>query len=103
MLIDFYNHLTSQIHTFASDLAGGDSMAKGLIVVGIIGSLVALLKTTPRYVKKLILRKYTISIKAEYGWENRNKDLYKIITEFVAKHQVNKNFIAYTNLSTGKW
>lgn len=103
MLIDFYNHLTSQIHTFASDLAGGDSMAKGLIVVGIIGGLVALLKTTPRYVKKLILRKYTISIKAEYNWENRNKDLYKIITEFVAKHQVNKNFIAYTNLSTGKY
>lgn len=94
MLQDTYNYIVSSIHALANDLASGDPMAKGLIIVAIIGAIVALGKNIPAMLRNFIIRKFTVSVKIENVWTGRNKELYNIAGEFVAKHQSKKAYIA---------
>ena len=96
MITYIYNTVTENIHSLATDLSAGDSTAKGLIIVGIIGALVALMRSVPKYIKKLIIRKYTISIKAENNWHGKNRQIFRAIARFVSANQVNKDFIVFS-------
>lgn len=94
MLTELYSTVTSYLHSLAADLSGNEPMAKGLIVVGILGAIAALCRNFPRYLWKALLRRCTVSVKVEDKWEGRNKELYKILGQFIAKQQVSKNFMA---------
>lgn len=61
-LSDTPGWIVSTIHNLSTQLSGGESMAKGLITVGIMGALVAVLRGVPTRIWLFIKQRLTVSI-----------------------------------------
>lgn len=93
MIVEIYNSLVSNIHALAEQLSGGDSMAKGLITVGILGGSLALCKNIPAVIWRLLKRNFTVTVKVEDAWAGDTRALYEAVGVFISENQVDKNFI----------
>lgn len=91
----------SPIHVIASELSGGDSMAKGLIVVGIMGGLVALCRNLPQKLYEAIKRKILVSITVSKDTQDFNQTiLFALINDFIGSHTKLKSFKVFDATNT---
>ena len=91
----------SPIHAIASELSGGDSMAKGLIVVGILGGLVALCRNLPQKLYEVVKRKILVSITVSKDVQDINQIvLFALINDFIGSHTKLKSFKVFDASST---
>lgn len=84
LIISLYQSVLGAVHSFADTLSAGDSMAKGLIIVGLLGGVVALFRKVPGKIQTVFLRKFTSTAEMTYIGQNTElKALADAIGEYI--------------------
>lgn len=100
MFSDIYTGATAFIHGIASDLSGGDAMAKGLVTVALLSGVGYLSRNIPKRIRGAFDRRCKVSVKFENPQWNEEKRLnYMAASTFVAKHQVERKHLMEPNES----
>lgn len=82
------------VHDIANHLSGGDSMARGLIVVGILGALLAIFRKTPTTLWRLFKRKTIVSVTIRNDTRDGfQQGVFKLVSLFIGKNGNLKTFL----------
>ena len=94
-------NILDSIHGLANQLSGGDSIAKGLVTVGILTTIGMLGRKIPAKLWRIFLSRFTINLTFADDWVSENRELYLAAGNFVAENQIEKDLrIVRTNIST---
>lgn len=89
-MLDFIQtSFVQPIHLFAETLSGGNFIAKGAIIVGIVGFSSRFAYKLPYLVRKFIRRKFMVNVEVR---DRGNAELYRHLSSIIAEHCKTKNF-----------
>lgn len=97
MVAELYSWFTEIIHSIAHDLSGGEPTAKGLVVVGLLGVVLASMRNLPVKVFELIKRKCSVSVRVEDSWKGETRRMHRSLGAFIAENQVSKRFLCFSD------
>ena len=89
-MLDFIQtSFVQPLHLFAETLSGGNFIAKGAIIVGIVGFSSRFAYKLPYLVKEFIRRKFMVNVEVH---DKGNGALYRHLSSIIAEHCKTKNF-----------
>ena len=89
-MLDFIQtSFVQPLHLFAESLSGGNIIAKGAIIVGIVGFSSRFVYKLPYLVQKFIRRKFMVNVEVH---DKGNGALYRHLSSIIAEHCKTKNF-----------
>ena len=89
-MLDFIQtSFVQPLHLFAESLSGGNIIAKGAIIVGVVGFGSRFVYKLPYLVKNFVRRKFMVGVEVQ---DRSNTALYRHLSLIIADHCKTKNF-----------